>query len=225
MFNDSSAKIATLTLTENLTDNSVLVSLSETSGQDWVRVSRFESPEEVQVSATTSSGSELLTKFAIEPANPIGKFRVLSIGIKSGETTWQNYPASGTGSTEQRSLIHQSFKVEEDRLFNTDRLRKIKEFLRGLDVLNSATSAAAGYGEQLDASCADDSNPAWGEPMPAYRRPGGGCSGTAYCFRVATIIAVFICNGGNTCSGVYIIPDRLFQIVFVTNCGYLNNCA
>lgn len=223
-FNESSVKTATITLKENLTDNSLLVSLSETSSQDWVRISRSVSTEEVQVSATTSSGGELLTKFAIEPANPVGKFRVLSIDIKVGGTTWQNFPASGTGSAEQRSLIHQAFKVEEDRLFSTNRLQKIREFLRGLDVLNSANSAAAGYGEPLDASCADDSSPAWGEPMPVYRRPGG-CSGTAYCFRVATVIAVFVCNGGNTCSGVYLIPDRFFQIVFVTNCGYLNNCG
>jgi hypothetical protein len=91
LFNDANQSVGTLNLTENLTDHSLLLSLSETSGQDWVKISRTQSTGEVQVSTITSSGSELLTKVMVEANKTEGKSQISSIGIKIGGTTWQNF--------------------------------------------------------------------------------------------------------------------------------------
>lgn len=226
LFNSNVENFATLSLTENQADRSLLVTLSQGGEQAWIRFSRVAVGGQAEISIVSSSGSEIVIRATLESQNADVKSQVLSVAIKNGATTWQNYSTANPGSAEQRATLHQALLAEENRFFNTDRLNKIKEFMSGLDVLSSHASNTNSR-DRLNASCTDDTLPRWGEPVPPYRLPGpgSGCGGNAFCTRITTVIPMFFCDGGNSCTGIYIIYDYIGRVFTFASCAYLNNCA
>lgn len=204
-FNASVENFATASLFENLLDKSLTVSLTQGSDNSWIKFFYVQDVSQMDIVIQNSIGTESVIRVSLETPNTDAKSQIQALSIKSA-SSWQTYSTTSPGSTEQRSALHQAVLAEEARLFTTDGMSRIGELMKGLDILDSHASNT-GSRDRLDSSCADDSVPRWGEPAPLYHSPalGGGCGGRAFCTRIATIIPVFFCNGGNSCTGVYII--------------------
>jgi hypothetical protein len=225
LFNSSNQVIATVRLFENLFANSFQVTLTESSGSAWALMAKSASGNEISMSFTTSSGSELLTVLEYSgTVTPDGKAKLSAVEIKMAGTTWQSFTTGGGGSAAERSALYEAIVDEEERVFNTPRLVKLQEAIRGLDVIKSA--AIDPPEEQLAGTCAN-SSPYSLELMPTYSLiQGPVCTGQAFCHRISTLIPIFVCHAGsNSCTGIYIIYGWVHRIFGMASCADLTGCV
>lgn len=224
-FKDSQqATIGTLLMFENLLDGSLTLTFTESSGSDWAKFEKAQTGQTVSYSVSTSSGKTLLSTFSLELSNSPGRSETSSVSLKVGGTAWQSYSTADVGSSTERTTLFQAYQSEELRIFDTARLGKLREVLRGLDVLAHIANSS-NWEKEIDPASASSTSPLWNEPIPEYQRLAPGCGGSAFCIRVTTIAPLFVCNGGNSCSGVYFIPAYVVRAFTMSTCGYLNNCA
>lgn len=216
LFDSKEQEIALVEVNENLTERSMVLRYKDKNTEDWISTSMSKSTDSVIYSVKSSAGVELLVKARMEDSRKSEKLRVSSLILET-ETGLKEFRLDGLDPTESRLAAQQELLTQEGKLFNTPGLLKVKEFIQNFGRLSDNTLQKwSGQSETRNCNPIISTNIIEGPDQ---------CSGYAICTRTATAIPVFICNGGSTCTGVYIIYDYMFRIISTASCAYLNGCA
>lgn len=217
--------IAAVEIQENLSEHSVLLKYIDSYGEDWLRSSMTQSQDEILFVVTSSAGGEMSVRARTDNSKKSRKLRILSLSL-ANELGWTEYPLNGFEPTSLRLNAQHSLQIEEEKLFNTTGMQKLREFIQNFGRLRDI--AIHKWTGQPEASACDKKMTALIlgiEPNEVEPVLDPGCGGKAFCTRISTLVPLFWCNGGNSCSGFYIVPDYMFSLFFTENCSYLNGCA
>jgi hypothetical protein len=172
----------------------------------------------------TSSGQSLRIKFEVAPLEQAKKYgwaingspiKTLSV-FRNRE--WQRLklpasPAQRGGQVASRADV--LLRKEEEKLYTTPQLKLLQEVLLDIDTMGEQA-----LGTERRFSLFTNTKASWNNAAT----PAVAC--TVYCFRVATLIPLFICDGGHlyTCScpkgaGMFFIGSCVINLLCLPDCS------
>ncbi len=222
LYDSKAEPIAALEIQENLLEHSVLFKYSDKYGENWIRTVTTQLQDETLFQVTSSTGAEMRVKAKMDSSKNSRKLRTSSISL-ANELGWAEYPLDGFEPTSLRLNAQHALQVEEAKFFNNAGLLKLREFIQNFGRLRDVTVQTwTGKPETNETSDCNKKKIALNEGEMELVL---GCGGVAFCTRISTIVPIFACNGGNSCTGFYIVPDYILSLFFTANCSYLNGCA
>lgn len=229
LYNIVNKHLVKVEVEESILDKTLFYKITENNREEWLKIQTQERQNSILFFATTSAGTEMSLEAQIERTKNSGKFRVKEI-ILSTEAGLKTLSLNETNLTESRLAIENAVQNQEQKIFATPSLQKLKEFMRGFGRLKDTALSKWSGQEKISADCNKvQENPTNNIEIeePAMEEPvGGGCGGEATCWRISTLVPVFSCipSSGN-CSGVFILYDCITNIRCTQSCAALNNCA
>ena len=217
LFDAKQTQIALIEIEENFAERQTILKYSDKNGKDWISSSMSRLDGEVFYTATSSGGGEVRVRARMYEAKSAEKLRVSSL-IFETEIGLREFRFDALDFTESRLNAQHQLQAQEAKLYGTPGLLKLREFIQNFARLSdNALRKSTGQPEFKGCTGVTQSSV---EEIEA-----AGCSGQAICTRIGTAIPIFMCNGGSSCSGVYIIYDFMFRIITMADCSYLNGCV
>lgn len=216
LYDSSNNRIAGFEVQESIAEKTLHYKITENNQEDWLKIQSQERENVIYYSAVSSSGTEMGLELQVEKPNKAGKIGVKGVNLQTGE----KFSFNASNLTESRLSAQEAFQAQEQKLFNTPSLRKLKEFMQSFGILrNAALSKWTGVSQEKAVSCKQEIT------ANLVQLPTNPCSGTAVCTRMTTLTPLFICNSVNCGFGIYLIPDCVINVVCRQNCSDLMGCA
>jgi hypothetical protein len=195
LFDRRQNPLAVVVLNRDNKNNEFFYEIQQVNGaRSWVKVEAFERDSLATFTAKTSTGQSLKFRIEVGQPRPGGKqgwtindrpLRTVSI---FRNMKWENLQLpvnSSAGATLTGDGTSALLEKEEAGFYTTPQLKLLKQ------VLLEADTMAENFLEKENNSAAGNTKNSW----TVAAAPPRGC--TVYCFRVATLIPLFICDGGH----------------------------
>jgi hypothetical protein len=219
LYNNLNKQVASVEVEESISEKTLLYKITASNREEWLKIQTQERENSILFSAISSAGTEMSLEAQTEKIKNSRKFRVKSVGLPM-ESGLKTLSLDESNLTESRLAIENAVQTEEQKLFATPTLQKLKEFMRGFGSLKDAALSKWSGQEKVATICNQESTSSLVEIEPV------GCSGSATCFRMSTIVPVFTCTSTTpNCGGIFIIYDCVVNIICTQSCSALNGCA
>lgn len=220
LYDGSNKLITSVTVQESMPEKTLIYKITENNHDEWLKIQSQEREDNTSFSVTSSAGAEMNVDVKTEKRNALGKAKVKGV-VLSTETGLKTYVLDRSQMTESRLALQNTVQNEEQKLFATPTLQKLREFMQSVGILKDS-AINKWSGQEKATTCNQESSNFIEEPAPAE----SPCSGTATCTRFVSAIPLFTCTSTNSaCSGFFLIPECVINILCSQSCSNLNGCA